>query len=132
MRRSPSPKPNGSKRSTARRGTTPPAPSRTDMGVAMHVPIQGLCTTCAHASACTFPRRQAGPVLFCEEFDGGGTSDSVTAAGARTLLPSVQRTEAYSTGYSASVTGLCATCEKRATCTFPKAEGGVWRCEEFE
>lgn len=132
MRRSRSPRPNGSKRSAAGRRTTAPAGSRTDTRVATRVPIQGLCTTCAHAGACTFPRRRAGPVLFCEEFDGSGTSDSGTATGTRTPLPNVQRAEAYSSGHSASLTGLCATCEKRATCTFPRAEGGVWRCEEFE
>ena len=98
----------------------------------MRVPIQGVCTTCALAAACTFPRGQAGPVLFCEEFDGSGTSDSGTAIGTRTPLPNVQRTEAYCTGNSASLAGLCVTCEKRTNCTFPKAEGGVWRCEECE
>jgi hypothetical protein len=28
--------------------------------------------------------------------------------------------------------GLCMTCEKRDTCTFPKPEGGVFNCDEFE
>ena len=27
--------------------------------------------------------------------------------------------------------GLCATCDNRNTCTFPKPPGGVWHCEEF-
>ena len=131
MRRSRSPRPNGSKCSS-RRGTTAPAPSRTDTGVATRVPIQGLCTTCTHAGTCTFPRRQTDSVLSCEEFDGCGTSESGGATGTQTPLPNVQRAEAYSTERSTSLTGLCATCEKRAMCTFPKAEGGVWRCEEFE
>lgn len=28
--------------------------------------------------------------------------------------------------------GLCKNCKKRKTCTLPKPEGGVWRCEEYE
>lgn len=28
--------------------------------------------------------------------------------------------------------GLCKLCEKRATCTYPKPEGGVWHCAEYE
>ncbi|MBX3393880.1 MAG: hypothetical protein KF841_00790 [Phycisphaerae bacterium] len=30
-----------------------------------------------------------------------------------------------------SAKGLCATCELRETCTFPRPESGVWRCEEY-
>ena len=28
--------------------------------------------------------------------------------------------------------GLCKNCKKRKTCTLPRPEGGVWRCEEYE
>ena len=28
--------------------------------------------------------------------------------------------------------GLCRNCKKKETCTLPKPEGGVWRCEEYE
>lgn len=28
--------------------------------------------------------------------------------------------------------GLCQDCANRATCTFPRAPGGVWHCEEYE
>jgi hypothetical protein len=27
--------------------------------------------------------------------------------------------------------GLCSNCDNRETCTYPKPEGGVWRCEEY-
>jgi len=27
--------------------------------------------------------------------------------------------------------GLCRTCDHAATCTLPRAESGVWHCEEF-
>jgi hypothetical protein len=26
---------------------------------------------------------------------------------------------------------LCLNCEVRESCKFPKAEGGVWHCEEY-
>jgi hypothetical protein len=28
--------------------------------------------------------------------------------------------------------GLCINCDVRNTCTFPKPEGGVWFCEEYQ
>jgi hypothetical protein len=28
--------------------------------------------------------------------------------------------------------GLCINCDVRETCTFPKPEGGVWFCEEYQ
>lgn len=28
--------------------------------------------------------------------------------------------------------GLCKNCRKRKTCTLPKPDGGLWRCEEYE
>jgi hypothetical protein len=32
----------------------------------------------------------------------------------------------------AATKGLCATCLHLPTCNFPRAESGVWRCEEYE
>lgn len=34
-------------------------------------------------------------------------------------------------GSSKTARGLCTNCELRHTCTFARAEGGVWRCEEY-
>jgi hypothetical protein len=28
--------------------------------------------------------------------------------------------------------GLCRNCENRRTCAFPKPEGGIWHCEEYQ
>jgi hypothetical protein len=28
--------------------------------------------------------------------------------------------------------GLCVNCKYRETCLYPKPEGGVWHCEEYE
>ena len=27
--------------------------------------------------------------------------------------------------------GLCVNCDRRFTCTFPRAETGVWSCDEY-
>ena len=92
----------------------------------------GLCATCVDTGTCTFPRRESEPVLFCEEFDGGeqntvGAPVEVVAPSATVRAQAMCKTEP-----SAKLRGLCGTCDKRATCMFPKAEGGVWHCEEFE
>ena len=95
-------------------------------------PPSGLCVTCIHERDCTFPRRESQPVLFCEEFDGyvKGTSSAAVKAGPP---PCTGHAEGmHGSEHSSEFKGLCATCEKRDVCTFPKAEGGIWHCEEFE
>jgi hypothetical protein len=71
-------------------------------------------------------------VFFCEEFDG--EEENVAGTAAEVISPSttVHAQAMCRAGPSPEPRGLCGTCEKRATCTFPKAEGGVWHCEEFE
>lgn len=34
-------------------------------------------------------------------------------------------------GSSSKVGGLCVNCSERATCSYPKPPGGVWRCEDY-
>ncbi len=93
----------------------------------------GLCMTCVHSSTCAFPRRKDQPVLSCEEFDDGGKDHVETAAATvahAASKPQAQTTDARDE--SSQYKGLCATCENRKTCMFPKPESGVWHCEEFE
>jgi hypothetical protein len=80
----------------------------------------GLCATCKLASTCTFPRKPGHPVRFCDEFDG---EQKVEAAKPKASAKKVTVNE---------LKGLCRLCDKAATCTFPKGEGGVWHCEEYE
>ena len=87
---------------------------------------RGLCLTCRHTSTCTFPRSKDRPVHFCEEFDGEEDKPALTAVHHEKVLD--QEALADREKYP----GICSTCEKRETCTFPKPEGGVWHCEEFE
>jgi len=90
---------------------------------------RGLCSTCKHAPTCTFPGDLQKPAFYCEEFEieitpagksaGDGTSRSTTSsvAGAED---------------SSGLIGLCRDCENRQTCVFPKPEGGIWHCEEYQ
>jgi len=86
----------------------------------------GLCTTCVNALVCTFPRSVDRPVMQCDEFEGAVDVKPRPAAEAP------RRSERFSVANREWFPGLCMTCEKRATCTFPKPEGGVFNCEEFE
>lgn len=86
----------------------------------------GLCRTCTHAPNCTFPRSGNRPLVFCDEFDGVvdiKPRHSVKSRPPKAPLPVLDR---------GRFRGLCLICEKRETCTFPKPEGGVFHCEEFE
>jgi hypothetical protein len=80
----------------------------------------GLCATCKLAATCTFPRQPGHPVRFCDEFDG---EVKVEASKPKASPKKVTVNE---------LKGLCRLCDKAAACTFPKGEGGVWHCEEYE
>lgn len=114
-----------------------PSPNRVESESSHGEPSaeQGLCSCCKEASTCTFPREPGRPVWECEEFNGilppplGRTSlsRSVSSIPPRGVLdepipPSLDPLPGR---------GLCTNCENRATCTFPKPEGGVWHCEEY-
>jgi len=89
----------------------------------------GLCTTCVGADTCTFPKPAKQPKIFCEEFDGNLRNGHVQNPDVEAILAHVN---VRPRGKAARVfKGLCANCEIRQTCTFPKAEGGIWHCEEY-
>jgi hypothetical protein len=79
----------------------------------------GLCLTCDHARSCIYPRELDRPVWHCEEFEANQAERAKAKAAA------------YNNG-KGELKGLCVNCENRKTCTFPKPEEGVWRCEEYE
>jgi len=78
--------------------------------------IKGLCMTCNHAKTCVCLAQSTEPIWRCEEFDPSGTM--------RTTTPPVDLT--------GQPLGLCINCERLPTCNLPKAEGGVWYCDEFK
>jgi len=82
----------------------------------------GLCSTCKHSENCVYPRPKSKPIMFCEEFD-------VEEGKTMTFIP--PKKEAAKTE-DCNLKGLCRNCEHRETCTLPKAECGVWHCEEYK
>ena len=90
----------------------------------------GLCSNCTHAPACTYPRNSGQPVLQCEEYD---CAPAPVAGANRAGKPSKARSQRRATSQSGDrVPGLCANCDNVRTCTFPRLEGGVWHCEEYQ
>lgn len=85
-----------------------------------------LCTTGANEPDRTFHRFVDRPLMFCIELDG------VVEAQPRFSAEGLPATERLAVFDRVRFRGLCMTCEKRETCTFPKPEGGVFHCEEFE
>ena len=87
-----------------------------------------LCSTCKHGSTCTFPRDPQRPSFYCEEFE----IESVPAK-RKAEEDKPQRAASFVTAEeSSSLIGLCRDCENRRTCVFPKPEGGIWHCEEYQ
>ena len=87
----------------------------------------GLCMSCRNASSCTFPRNPARPAFYCEEFE---IEPAVSVVPPPKEQSSV--TDRFTDKDSTKFIGLCSDCEGRENCTFPKPEGGIWRCEEYQ
>jgi len=89
----------------------------------------GLCATCKNAPTCAFPTDPQQARVECEEFESDGVALQA-AGGCRAPLPRPRRARAARPGANHAL-GLCQNCQNRATCTFPRPEGGVWHCEEY-
>ncbi len=92
----------------------------------------GLCSTCTKQLVCVFPRDQSRPVMQCEEFEGITPDPAKCAEKTRSLSEDARDSSHSEEHQPGTYMGLCSNCEKRETCTFPKPESGVWRCEEYE
>ncbi len=88
---------------------------------------KGLCSSCRSTSTCTFPKTSAQPILQCEEFDGSSASPPDALLKSSLSSPASRPAEDLT-----MLMGLCRGCERAMTCTYPKTEGGVWHCEEFQ
>ena len=106
-----------------------PAPDPTDVARCLAQsssvarPYRDLCSTCNHAEICGTRSTPQRPIFFCELFEVFSAPPAVTPAAAAEL-PGRQDVGKYR--------GLCVNCENRGTCALPKAEGGVWHCEEYQ
>jgi hypothetical protein len=92
-----------------------------------------LCPDCAIAASCWYR-----PILGfsgerCEMFetepvDYGGDGQELDPATPPVIQTNIGLADLISRVYK----GLCMNCKHVDTCTLPKAEGGVWHCEEYE
>ncbi len=82
--------------------------------------VTGLCVNCSRASTCFMARSVPGPITLCEEYE----LERVAAQ----AQPAASVADAV---VASSLRGLCVNCEQRSTCSLPKAEAGVWHCEEY-
>ncbi len=98
----------------------------------------GLCSTCKHSSICTYPRDPNRPVSYCCENEGYEECEGSVSLG---LLTSgnIFRRPFDSVDTSLNVErdsridqGLCKNCANHENCTFPRPEGGVWHCDEYQ
>jgi len=89
--------------------------------------IRGLCVTCNNASTCSFRASDAERLVwYCELFDCFVKVEEVLEA-AKAILDSKPLEKGYN-----KFEGLCMNCARCTTCTFPKPDGGIWHCEEYE
>lgn len=86
--------------------------------------IGGICVSCRRAPSCVYVGSGRGVVLQCEEHESM-IRPRLERAGAPKAAPLAQ-------GRSERRMGLCTTCDRSEDCTFPKPEGGVWHCLEYE
>ena len=87
----------------------------------------GLCMTCNNVPDCIFKQLPGKPVLYCEEFEIDSAPSVETAEQATPVTYSFDAEKE-----SLKSMGLCCNCENLKTCGFPKPEGGVWHCEEYQ
>jgi len=91
---------------------------------------KGICTTCNNEIHCTFPRHNGSAVVQCEEFDlySGVSEQNVQK---KNQADSASRPD-LGIKETFSSKGLCSNCENCPSCSYPKPEGGVWHCEEYQ
>lgn len=85
-----------------------------------------------HATECTFPRNPDRPVLCCDEFEGITKSVEEQEPEREPQGRACSGMNDSDPNGSAVTKGLCRTCSRSDTCTYPKPEGGVWHCDEYD
>ena len=88
----------------------------------------GICTTCNHAHLCMHSQNSKRPVWFCEMFDDYVPPRELSSNSNKSQKKYNSKLESHYAQYK----GLCMNCAKRDSCTFPKPEGGVWHCAEYQ
>jgi hypothetical protein len=86
---------------------------------------EGLCVDCDHSAHCGLSLEKGRPVHFCEEYQ----SRERECESPRGLNPAAGHCQE---AIQDAGPGLCGNCDHLSHCRLPKAEGGVWYCEEYE
>jgi hypothetical protein len=86
---------------------------------------QGVCSVCKFGSACNFESGAVRVILQCEQFE--------PAFPAQKSRPMRTQSRAMPANgeHADDCAGICTNCGNRETCTYPKPEGGIWRCEDY-
>ena len=90
---------------------------------------RSLCSNCRNAADCTFQKKRQKPSLYCEEFEIDICPSAKIAGKEKPLPTALVDAEEEDSG---KFIGLCSNCDNRRTCVFPKPEGGIWHCEEYQ
>lgn len=115
-------------------GPAPPEPSHplTNTVAPKHKDRDELFSPARHIWNCSWPRRLDRPIWQSDQphqalrrYESLPDADLAAEADLRTNPGPAG--EEFS-----RVKGLCRFCARRDTCVYPKHEGGVWHCTEFE
>ena len=95
---------------------------------------RGLCKSCDNCPECVYYRQNPHRyVTQCDEYKCEGAlvaSPGIRKVGSPDHVRSSMRvSEEVEPGQPL---GLCKSCKTFESCTFPKPEGGVWHCLEYE
>lgn len=96
--------------------------------------MRGVCSACKHDLFCIYARDFDRPPSQCEQFELGFMPAEIASAREREIaeLETLARAPLPKEQDSDKYLGLCVNCDHRADCIYPKPEGGVWRCEEYQ
>jgi hypothetical protein len=84
----------------------------------------GICSTCNDVDSCVSRISNMKPVWNCEEFNNYVPLKDLS-------MLKIDSTRAGDIDVNSLMKGLCANCQLVENCVFPKAEGGVWHCNEY-
>ena len=93
---------------------------------------KGLCSCCKFFETCTYPKDPSQPVLQCDEFQGIESPSPPCLTTVSSSVRDIRPPPSPAEQEVRTLRGLCSNCELRDTCTYPKPEGGVWHCEEYQ
>ena len=94
-----------------------------------NIKYRNICFTCKNAMSCTFQRDPQKSVFDCEEFDTDtcpSVKNTVKDNSPATVLVDPEDED------SSKFIGLCSNCNNHKACVFPKPQGGIWHCEEYQ